>query len=103
MAKPIKQAEHVARQDHHCYLCGHTIIAGDLYLAVTFRALPADGWSGIMYAKVCRHCRGAEFCACGDCDFVIPAEPAERIGGWAVPAGRAALSPHREAQGGGNG
>ncbi|MFC5358021.1 hypothetical protein [Azospirillum himalayense] len=103
MAKPIKQEHHVARQDHHCYLCGHAISAGDRYLAVTFRALPADGWSGIRYAKVCRHCQGAEFCACGDCDFVIPAEPAERIGGWLADPVSAALSHHREAQGGDRG
>ncbi len=80
MAKVLRQESNTARRQHHCYRCGHTISAGDSYLAVTFRGLPADGWYGIRYAKVCRFCQPHPLCTCGDCDFVVADQIAEPIG-----------------------
>lgn len=82
MARVLRQEFHIARRLHECYLCGHPIRVGDRYLAVTFANGFRDGWKGLRYTKACSHCRPDPLCPCGDCDFVVPAQPADPIAPW---------------------
>ncbi|MBP2301519.1 hypothetical protein [Azospirillum picis] len=82
MASVIRQAWRHARTGHHCYLCGHPIRQHDEYQDVTFRAGCHDRWSGLRFAKVCRHCCGYTMNPHSDCDYVVKAEAAEKIPDW---------------------